>query len=283
MHKPLKNSTMSQLSESLTLSNGVKIPKIGFGTWQIDNDDAFDAVASALHAGYRHIDTARAYGNEQNVGKAIKDSKLKREEFFITTKLPAEKKGYDEALTCFEKSTTSLGTPFLDLYLIHAPWPWNQRGLDCTPGNIASWKGMEKLYKEGKIRSIGVSNFSITDIKAIIDNCEIVPHVNQISVYIGHTQDELREFCREQKILVEAYSPLATGGALRSEVIRKVAKGYNVSPAQICIRYVLQKELVALPKSTHPERILENTKVDFTIKDEDMALLDAIKEDFRRF
>jgi diketogulonate reductase-like aldo/keto reductase len=273
---------MSILNETYTLYNGVKIPKIGFGTWQISNTEAYDAVASALKAGYRHIDTARAYGNEENIGKAIRDSKLNREEIFITTKLPAEIKGFKEALDSFEKSVRKLGITYLDLFLIHAPWPWNDKGRDCTEGNIASWKGMEKLYKEGKIRAIGVSNFSTTDIAAILNNCEIVPMVNQIAIFIGHTQDVLTEYCRQHNILVEAYSPLATGSALKSEGIRKMALTYGVSPAQICIRYLLQKDLLPLPKSTHPGRITENAAVGFTIQNADMKILDVIIPDFRR-
>jgi diketogulonate reductase-like aldo/keto reductase len=272
---------MSVLDETYDLYNGLKIPKIGFGTWQISNNEAYDAVASALKTGYRHIDTARAYGNEENVGKAIRDSKLKREEIFITTKLPAEIKGFEEALDSFDRSVKRLGTHYLDLFLIHAPWPWNDIGRDCTEGNIASWKGMEKLYKEGKVRAIGISNFSITDIDAILNNCDIVPMVNQIAIYIGHTQDALTEYCLQHNILVEAYSPLATGKALKSEEIGNVAQKYGVSPARICIRYLLQKNLLPLPKSTHLKRITENTEVGFMISDEDMKTLDSISRDFR--
>jgi diketogulonate reductase-like aldo/keto reductase len=274
---------MSLSSENYTLYNGVKIPKIGFGTWQISNAAAYDAVSAALKTGYRHIDTARAYGNEENVGRAVRDSKLKREEVFVTSKLPAEIKNYKEAHASFDKTIRNLGFSYLDLFLIHAPWPWNDRGRDCTEGNIASWKAMKELYREGKIRAIGVSNFSITDINAILDNCEIVPMVNQIAIYIGHMQDALTEYCRQRNILVEAYSPLATGGALKSEAIREVAKKYGVSAAQVCIRYLLQKDLLPLPKSTHPERIAENAEVGFNIRKEDMRTLDAIRQDFRHF
>jgi diketogulonate reductase-like aldo/keto reductase len=269
---------MSLLSETYTLYNGVNIPKIGFGTWQISNAAAYDAVSVALKTGYRHIDTARAYGNEENVGRAVRDSKLKREEVFVTSKLPAEIKGFKEAHASFEKTMRNLGFSYIDLFLIHAPWPWNDRGRDCTEGNIASWKAMEEMYKEGKVRAIGVSNFSITNINAIIENCEIVPMVNQIAIYIGHTQDALTEYCRQRNILVEAYSPLATGRILKSEAIQEMAKQYGVSPAQVCIRYLLQKELLPLPKSTHESRIAENTAVEFVIREDDMKKLDAISE-----
>ncbi len=269
---------MSLLSETYILYNGVKIPKIGFGTWQISNAAVYDAVSVALKIGYRHIDTARAYGNEENVGKAVRDSKLKREKVFVTSKLPAEIKGFKEAKVSFEKTMHNLGFSYLDLFLIHAPWPWNDKGRDCTGGNIASWKAMEELYRQGKVRAIGVSNFSVTDINAIIENCEIVPMVNQIRLYIGHMQEELTEFCHRHNILVEAYSPLATGRILKNEAIREVAKQYGVSVAQICIRYLLQKDLLPLPKSTHSNRIAENAEVGFTINEVDMKMLDAMCE-----
>jgi diketogulonate reductase-like aldo/keto reductase len=274
---------MSLLSETYTLYNGVKIPKIGFGTWQISNAAAYDAVSVALKTGYRHIDTARAYDNEENVGRAVRDSKLKREEVFVTSKLPAEIKGFKETLASFEKTMFNLGFSYLDLFLIHAPWPWNDRGRDCTESNIASWKAMEEMYKEGKIRAIGVSNFSVSDINSILENCEIVPMVNQIRLYIGHMQAGLTEFCRQQNILVEAYSPLATGRILKSEAIREMAKQYSVSPAQVCIRYLLQKELLPLPKSTHANRIAENADVGFIIREDDIEILDSIRQDFRHF
>ncbi len=274
---------MSLLSETYTLYNGVKIPKIGFGTWQISNTAAYDAVSVALKTGYRHIDTARAYGNEENVGRAVRDSKLKREEVFVTSKLPAEIKGFKEAHASFEKTIRNLGFDYLDLFLIHAPWPWNDKGRDCTKGNISSWKAMEELYREGKIRAIGVSNFSMTDINSIIENCEIVPMVNQIRLYIGHMQEDLTEFCRGHNILVEAYSPFATGRILNSKEILEIAKQYKVSIAQVCIRYLLQKELLPLPKSTHANRIAENADVGFIIGEDDIEILDSIRQDFGHF
>jgi len=260
------------------LYNDVKIPKIGFGTWQISNAAAYDAVSVALKTGYRHIDTARAYGNEENVGRAVRDSKLIREEVFVTSKLPAEIKGNKEAHASFEKTIHNLGFDYLDLFLIHAPWPWNDRGRDCTEGNIASWKAMEELYEQGKIRSIGVSNFSVKDLTAILENCGIVPMVNQIRLYVGHMQEELTEFCRKHNILVEAYSPFATGRILNSKEILEIAKQYGVSVAQICIRYLLQKDLLPLPKSTHANRIAENAEVGFTIREEEMEILDSLRQ-----
>lgn len=267
---------MAILSETFTLVNGIKIPKIGFGTWQISNAAVYDAVSVALKTGYRHIDTARAYGNEENVGKAVRDSGLKRDEVFITSKLPAEIKGFKEAHVSFDKTIRNLGLPTLDLFLIHAPWPWNEMGSDHTAGNIASWKAMEEIYKEGKARSIGVSNFSESDIQAILDHCDIVPMVNQIRLFPGHMQQDLTKFCRNHNILLEAYSPFATGRILNHEALLKIAVKYKVSVAQICIRYLLQKELLPLPKTTHPNRIVENAAVDFVIAETDMEALDSV-------
>lgn len=263
---------------SFVFHNGVEIPNIGFGTWQIPNEEAYDAVTMALKNGYTHIDTALAYQNEENVGKAIKDFDLAREEIFITSKLPAQIKGYDETLEAFNTTITNLGVDYLDLYLIHAPWPWNEKGADYTEGNIQSWKAMEKLYNDGKIRTIGVSNFSESDIQALIDACDIVPMANQIPFYVGHDQEDLLAFCKKHNIVVEAYSPLATGQTLNSPEIKEMAEKYNVTPAQLCIRYCLERETLPLPKSTHEERIIENSQLDFTISPEDVEKLNAVED-----
>ena len=258
--------------------NGVEIPNIGFGTWQIPNEEAYDAVTMALKNGYTHIDTALAYRNEENVGKAIKDFDIAREKVFITSKLPAQIKGYQETLEAFNETITNLGVDYLDLYLIHAPWPFDEKGKECTEENIQTWKAMEKLYNDGKIRAIGVSNFSESDIQAIIDACEIVPMVNQIPFYIGHDQKSLLAYCKEHDIVVEAYSPLATGRILNSPEIKEMSEKYGVTPAQLCIRYCLEHETLPLPKSTHEERIIENSKLDFKITPEDVKKLDAIED-----
>lgn len=265
-------------NSTFVLHNGVPIPHLGFGTWQIPNEEAYDAVTLALKNGYTHIDTALAYQNEENVGKAIKDFESVREDLFITSKLPAQTKGYNETLKAFEETVTNLGVAYLDLYLIHAPWPWNEKGKDCTEGNIQSWKAMEKLYHDGKIRAIGVSNFSESDIQSLIDTCDIVPMVNQIPFYIGRDQDSLLKFCDKHKIVVEAYSPLATGQILNSPEIKEIAEKYQATPAQVCIRYCLEKNTLPLPKSSHEKRMIENSQLDFTISAEDMAKLNAIKD-----
>lgn len=264
-------------NEFLILNNGVKIPSIGFGTWQVaDGEEGYNSCLAALRAGYRHIDTAFAYGNEGSVARAIKDSGIKREDVFITTKLPADVKDYAGAIEHFERSLENLETDYLDLYLIHAPWPWSDVGSDHTEGNIAVWRAMIELYCEGKIRAIGVSNFHKKDIEALIDATGFVPAVNQIRFFIGNTQNEIYDYCREKNILVEAYSPLATGAIVEHGDLLSLAERYGVSVPRLCIRYCIEKGTLPLPKSVNGERIKENLLVDFEISREDMEYLDSL-------
>lgn len=263
------------LQKTYTLVNGVKVPKIGLGTWQIsEGEDAYNSVMFALKAGYRHIDTAAAYGNEKSVGRAIKDFGIPREEIFVTTKLPAECKGYEIAHECFNKSLSDLGLEYIDMYLIHAPWPWDKWGMDCTQGNIDSWKAMEEIYESGKVRAIGVSNFEPQHLQPILDNCKIKPMCNQINFHIGLRQEHIVEFCKPLNIQIMAYSPLATGGLVNDEYVGKLAEKYNATIPQICVRYCLQKGAIVIPKSTKEERIISNVQVEFEISDEDMEYLD---------
>jgi len=265
-------------NEFFTLANGVKIPTIGFGTWQIPSGDiAYNSVKEALEAGYRHIDTAQAYGNEASVGQAIRDSGIDRGEIFVTSKLPAEIKNYEQAVRRAEFTMKKIGFEYIDLYLIHAPWPWTEIGADYTKENIEVWKAMEEFYESGKTRSIGVSNFNIKDIDAILENCRIRPMVNQIKLHIGHRQEETAAHCTANGILVEGYSPLATGRILGNGEIARIAEKYGKTVAQVSIRYVLQKGALPLPKSTHPEYIIQNFDVNFEISPDDMIYLDGLK------
>lgn len=267
---------MSILNETYVLNNGVEIPKVAFGTWQIPNGDvAYESTLFALKNGYKHIDTALVYGNEESVGKAIADSGIAREDIFLTTKLPAEIKTYDGALEAFETSIKNLGVEYVDLYIIHAPWPWSDRGGDYTEGNIEAWKALEEIYKSGRAKAIGVSNFAVKDLEAILETGTIVPAVNQIRFFIGSTQEEVTQFSQNNGIVIEAYSPLATGKILDDPDVKKIAEKYGVTVAQVCIRYTIQRGTVTLPKSTHEEYILQNADVDFVIDDEDMAFLNA--------
>ena len=259
------------------LTNGVKIPAIGFGTWQIPNGKtAYNSVAAALKSGYRHIDTAQAYGNEESVGKAILDSGIPREEIFVTSKLPAEIKNYEKAKRHADLTMKNIGLDYIDLYLIHAPWPWSEIGADYTKENIEVWRAMEEFYESGYTRAIGISNFNVNDIDAILANSRIKPMVNQIKLHIGHSQAEISEHCRRNGIVVEGYSPLATGKILSNRNIAEIAGKYGRSVAQLSIRYVLQKGAVPLPKSTHPEYIEHNLDIDFAISEDDMMHLDGL-------
>ena len=268
---------MPALTDTFTLSNGVTIPRIGFGTWQIpDGPATYDSVRTALDAGYRHIDTARAYGNEESVGRAVRDSGVPRDEIFITTKCPAEVKDAAGARHAFERSTALLDLGPIDLYLIHAPWPWTAIGSDHRAGNIEVWKVFEELYDADKTRAIGVSNFVVDDLEDLIAATDVVPHANQIRWFVGHTQPQTTEFCRQHDIRVEGYSPLATGKLIRNSDIAAIAEKYGKTVAQVSIRYMLSRDILPLPKSTTPSRIVENADVDFELSAEDLAALDAL-------
>jgi len=276
---------MTVLSEHYNLSNGVSIPKLGFGTWQTPNAVAPGAVRAALRLGYRHIDTARAYQNEEGVGEGLRVPGVARDQVFITSKVPAECKTYEEAKASIQTSLSELKAGPLDLLLIHAPKPWPVMFTD-TPNryfkeNIAVWTALEEAYERGDVRAIGVSNFAIDDIENLTKNCEVVPMANQIRFHIGHTQDDLVAYCQARGILIEAYSPLGTGRLLHTPEIQAVASAYDRSVAQICIRYALQKKCLPLPKSVHEDYIAQNAQVDFEISAEDMARLDGVAEPAR--
>ncbi len=264
-------------NEYFTLNNGVKIPAVGFGTWQAaDGEEAYKACRAALEAGYRHIDTAFAYGNEQSVARAVADSEIDREDIFITTKLPSHIKNYDDAVKYFSESANNLKTDYIDLYLIHAPWPWSNVGQDCTAGNIDVWRAMTELCNAGRIRAVGVSNFAVRDIEALIDATGYVPAVNQIRYFVGNTQDEITSYCKSCGILVEAYSPLATGEIVENASLKQIAEKYGVGTAQLCIRFCLENGTLPLPKSVKRERIFENIDLDFKISQEDMSYLNGL-------
>lgn len=264
--------------ETYTLSNGVEIPKLGLGTWFIPDDTVADAVREAVKTGYRHIDTAQAYENERGVGEGIRTSGVKREELFVTTKLAAEAKTYDEAVAAIESSLEKMGLDYIDLMLIHSPQPWNDfRGGDYSEGNREAWRALEDAYKAGKIRAIGVSNFKEQDIENILSSCTVAPMVNQLLVHIGNTPVELMEYCRGKHILVEAYSPVAHGEILKSPEVAEMAKKYKVTIPQLCIRYDLQLGTVPIPKTANPAHMKDNAAVDFVISNQDMEALKQMK------
>lgn len=269
------------LEEFYKLNNGQRIPKIALGTWQTPNDVAATVVASAIDAGYRHIDTAIAYENEVGVGAglktALKSTGIHRESVFITTKIPAEVKNYDDAVRCIQESMDRLDAFHIDMMLIHAPRPWAEMGSISGnryfKENIEVWKALEEAYEAGKIRAIGVSNFEIDDLNNLLAGARVIPAVNQIRVHIGHVPTELIDFCEQAGILVEAYSPNATGRLLKVPEVCAMAEKYHVTVPQLASRFVLQLGLLPLPKSVHEERIRENAKLDFEINSNDMASL----------
>ena len=263
------------LNETYELNNGVKIPKLGLGTWLIDNEKVGNVVKDALDVGYRHIDTAQAYGNEEGIGDALKSASIPREELFITSKIAAEAKTYAEAYNSINESLKKLGLDYIDLMIIHSPEPWTEfRGEKrYFDENKEVWRALEEAYKEGKVKAIGVSNFLIDDLENILSSCEIKPMVNQILTHISNTKTELIDYCKKHDILVEAYSPIAHGAILNDETVKKMAEKYNVSVARLCIKYVLELGLVALPKASSKEHLIDNAKVDFEISKEDMETL----------
>ena len=268
------------VDERYKLNNGQRIPKVALGTWQVSDDEAEAVVESSIAAGYRHIDTAIAYGNEAGVGRGIRAAMdslgLHRESIFVTSKIPAEVKTHEGTVACIQESMDRLDCFHVDMMLIHAPKPWAEMG---KPGNnyyaenLEVWKALEDAYVAGKFRAIGVSNFDVDDLKNIMDECTVMPAVNQVRVHIGHVPYEVIEFCEQNGILVEAYSPNAHGNLANIPVICQMAAKYDVSVPQLASRFILQLGLLPLPKSTHGERILQNADLDFEIMPADMAEL----------
>lgn len=272
---------MKSLTDVYTMYNGVTIPCVGYGTWQTpDGEVARESTKQAIIAGYRHIDTAAAYHNEATVGQGIKEgleaTGLFRKDIFITTKLWCTDKGYEEAKKAIQVSIDKLGCEYLDLLLIH--WPISTPHNDCwKEKNKASWKAMEDMYKEGKIRAIGLSNFLAHHIEAL--DYTVKPMVDQLEIHPGYIQEEIVDYCKANDILVEAWSPLGSGAVLGNEFLKKIADKYNKSVAQLCIRFCLQYGVLPLPKSVHVDRIVSNTEVfDFEISEEDMKAIKEMEE-----
>lgn len=253
-------------NESYTLHNGVQIPKLGLGTFTItDKDQIINTVMHALEYGYRHIDTAKAYYNETSIGKAIKRSDVSREDIFLVSKVSSADLGYDSTLKAFEDSLTRLDTNYLDLYLIH--WPKHNKIID-------TWKAMEYLYNKGKVRAIGVCNFKSHHIEDLITNANIVPMVNQVECHVRLQQPQLMDLCSKYKIQFEAYAPLMKGQIFNINLLQQLAKKYNKPVSSIALRFLIQKNIVIIPKTVKPERLLENASIfDFTLSSEDMQLI----------
>ena len=268
-------------NKNLTLNNGVKIPQLGLGTWFIDDSKAADAVKDAAKLGYRHFDTAQAYGNERGVGEGIRTCGVPREELFVVSKVAAEHKTYEEAKAGIDETLKKMGLDYLDMMIIHSPQPGvevNQSDNRYKEGNRQAWRALEEAYNEGKLKAIGVSNFQIEDIESLMETAKVKPMVNQILCHISNTPLELIDYCQKNDIAVEAYSPIAHGEILSQPEIKAIADKYGVSVPQLCIRYTLQLGTISLPKTENPEHMKSNAEVDFTISEEDMEVLKNFKK-----
>lgn len=266
------------LQETFVTENGTAVPKIGLGTWLMDDAEAAEAVREAVKIGYRMIDTAQAYGNEAGVGEGVRTCGVPREQLFVATKVAAELKDYESAKASIDESLAKLGLDYVDQMIIHSPQPWvevNQSSNRYEEGNLTAWRALEEAQAAGKVRVIGVSNFLEGDLRNIMDNASVKPQVNQVLAHISNTPAELISFCQANGILVEAYSPVAHGMALQNPLIATVAEKYGVTPAQLCIRYCVQLGLVPLPKTANPAHLANNADVDFVISDTDMEALKA--------
>ena len=262
--------------EYVTLNNGVKMPILGYGVYQVTKEECERCVLDALKVGYRAIDTAQSYFNERGVGEGLLSCGLGREEIFVTSKVAAEHKSYAAAKESIDGTLEKMGLSYLDLMIIHSPQPWtevNQSDYRYEKENREVWRALEEAYESGKVKAIGVSNFLEKDLENILETARIKPMVNQILCHAGNTPLALIDFCKKQDIVVEAYSPIAHGEALKNKVLCEMAEKYKVTVAQLCIRYDWQLDTVVLPKTTSPLRMKENAEIDFTISKEDMDLL----------
>ena len=259
-----------------TLNNDLRIPQLGYGVWKVPDENATTSVEQALEAGYRLIDTAKVYGNERGVGQAIADSDLPREDLFITTKVWNADQGYENTLKAFDESLERLGLDYVDLYLIHWPTP----KFDMY---VETYKALEKLYQDGRTKAIGVCNFDIEHLQRILDECDVIPTVNQVECHPYLQQKELKQFCDEHGILLEAYSPLMNGTkVMDNDVIQDLADQYGKTPAQIILRWHLQSDVVVIPKTVTPSRMTENINVfDFELQKADMDKIASLDRNER--
>lgn len=266
--------TIAHLQDTVTLNNGVNMPQFGLGVWKVkEGDEAYNAVKHAITHGYRAIDTAAAYKNEESVGQAIKDSGVPREELFITTKVWNSDQGYESTLRAFDESLAKLGLDYLDLYLIH--WPVAGKYKD-------TWKALEKLYADGKVRAIGVCNFHIHHLEDLLTDATVVPAVNQVEFHPQLSQELLRAFCKAQGILFEGWSPLGNGKLLDNTTIQVIADKYNKSVAQVILRWHIQQGAITIPKSVTPSRIEENADIfDFELTVMDMDTINGLNKNER--
>ena len=271
---------MAIFDETYTLNNRVKIPRLALGVWEIPDDQTPQAVKEALNMGYRHIDTAQAYHNERGVGEGLRLANVSRDQVFINSKIEAEIKDYQKAKNSIDETLMKMKLDYLDMMIIHNPQPWkevNQSDDRHFNGNLETWRALEDALKAGKLRAIGVSSFQKVDLDNIIKNSSTKPAVNQILCHIGATPSELIQYSQDQNIIIEALSPIAHGEILRNQEIQQMAAKYQVSPAQLAIRYDWQLNTVVLPKAISPQHMQANAQLDFEISETDMATLKSIK------
>lgn len=267
-------------NKTYKLANGIKIPKMGLGTWLLNDEQTAQAVKDAVKIGYRHIDTAQAYNNEEGIGEGIRECGVDREKIFVTSKIAAEAKDYNSAAASIDESLRKTGLTYIDLMIIHSPQPWmevNQSKNRYFAENKEVWRALEDAYKEGKVKAIGVSNFLQEDIENILTECTVKPMVNQVLAHISNTPFDLIEFCKKNGVQVEAYSPVAHGMVLNNAEIKEIAEKYQVSIPQICLAYDIQLGLVVIPKTANPKHMKNNTEIDFIISDEDMEILKKVE------
>ena len=265
---------------NIKLNNKVLIPDVGLGTWLIDNDKVAQVIKDAVDVGYRHIDTAEAYENEEGVGIGIKTCGIDRKDLFITSKVRAEYKTYEEAKEAIDESLKKLDLDYIDLMIIHSPQPWAEFRItdnNYYKENKEVWRALEDAYNEGKVKAIGVSNFHTYDLENILEDCKVKPMINQVLSHIGQTPFDIIDFCNKNDIVVEAYSPIAHGQAGRIKEVVEIANKYNKSFAQICLKHQLQLGLVVLPKASSINHLKNNIDLDFTISNDDMEILNNVK------
>ncbi|GAB3794416.1 aldo/keto reductase [Virgibacillus kimchii] len=265
---------IKHLQDTLTLNNGVKMPGFGLGVYKVkDGDVVYQAVEDALETGYRSIDTASFYFNEKGVGRAVKDSRVPREDIFITSKVWNDQQGYEGTLKAFDETLENLQTDYLDLYLIH--WPVKEKYKD-------TWRAMEKLYKEERVKAIGVSNFHIHHLEHLLDGCDVKPAVNQVEYHPHLTQEKLHAFCKQHGIQLEAWSPLKRGQLLDDPLLNEIGRKYNKTAAQVILRWDVQNEVITIPKSITDKRIKENADIfDFSLTAEEMKRIHGLNKNDR--
>ncbi len=270
---------MKKMTDTFTLNNEVKMPCVGFGTYLTSDEEASVAVTEALNKGYRYIDTAFIYGNEKGVGEAIAKSTVAREDIFVISKVWNTERGYEKTKAAFELTMKNLGLEYLDLYLIHWPAIEKQFGAEAEELNAETWRAMEELYKEGKIRAIGVSNFLKHHMEALAKTATVTPMINQIEYHPGWMQQDTVEYCQANGTVVQAWSPFARGAILDNELLQELAKKYNKTTAQITMRWILQNGIQPIPKTVSTVRMDENIQIfDFEISAEDMKKINELKD-----